>query len=125
MKRGIKSPMNPVRMERIIDSITGGTSAITENIEDYTFSVVIAGPRPGMDVFGVLKEIKKRKPSHQNFQIFVEQPKTSAVLRLGGTAASVSTLPVPEGAGEMKWLDKLRVGGTAAMLSVLPVPELT
>lgn len=68
---------------------------------------------------------KAAEKCNDRFQIFVEQPKTSAVLRLGGTAASVSTLPVPEGAGEMKWLDKLRVGGTAAMLSVLPVPELT
>ena len=122
MKRGVRLPMNPARMEQIIDSMTGGIATITENIDDYTFSVVIVGARPGMDMFGVIKEIKKRKPSHQTFQVFVEQPKASAMLYFGGTAASITTLPIPEVPDSMEWLDMLRAGGAAAILSTVPIP---
>lgn len=123
MKRGVRLPMNPARMEEIINGLTGGSSTITENVEDYTFAVDIDGARPGMDTFGVIKEIKKRKPSHQTFQVFVEQAEASAMLYFGGTAASITTLPVPEAPDGMKWLHTLRTGGGMALVSVLPVPE--
>ena len=78
------------------------------------------------DFFIIYEEIQKVKAGSSRLVClsFTQKPATD-VLHFGGTVSSISTLPVPEGADEIKWLDKLRVGGTAAMLSVLPVPELT
>lgn len=67
----------------------------------------------------------KNLRSHLDSMEYVREAAKPAVLYLGGAFGAQTTLPVPEGADEMKWLDKLRVGGTAALLSVLPVPELT
>lgn len=73
IKRGVRLPMNPARMEEIINGLTGGKTTITENVDDYTFSVMIDNPVLSKDMAGITKEIKKRKPSHQRFTVSVGQ----------------------------------------------------
>lgn len=96
MKRGVRLPMNPTRMEEIINSLAGGSSTITENVEDYTFAVDIDGVSPGADVLRVLKEIKKRKPSHQTFMLFMSAPPIDYKLRLLATSGRISVTRLPE-----------------------------
>lgn len=69
MKQGGRPPMNPARMEVLVSSLTGRKVTVTENTDDYTFSVDIDGTSPNVDMLSVIKEIKKRKPSHQSFDI--------------------------------------------------------
>lgn len=124
MKRGARLPMNPARMEQIVDGLTGGTSAVTENIDDYTFQVTIDGATLGMNTLSVIKEVKRRKPSHQNFIVSVVlQAKKTADIHIGGTFGTQTALPIPEAADGMKWFHTLRAGGGMALVSVLPVPE--
>lgn len=96
MKRGARLPMNPARMEEIINGLTGGASAIEENVEDYTFSVSVDGVTPGTDALAVLREIRKRKPSHQTLMLFMSSPPFEHKLGLLAAAGRISTVRLPE-----------------------------
>ena len=124
-RRRSHAPLNPKRVERILSDLTGREVIVTENVADYTFNVEI---RPGdnvIDIEETVRRLKQIKPSHQTFQVFVEQPKVSATLCFGGAAASITTLPIPEAPEGMKWLDMLRTGGAAAILTTVPIPAQT
>ncbi len=97
IKRGARLPMNPARMERIIDDMTGGQTTVTENVDGYTFSVVVNGAIPGTNLADVVKAIKARKPSHQTLgQATIVCSSTSSVLYIGGTMGTIARIPVPE-----------------------------
>lgn len=86
-KRGIRSPMNPARVEAIIGSMTGKTVECTENVAPYTFAVTIEGAEAGaVDLEEIYKRLYQIKPSHQTFILAskaVEQQQT--VFLAGGT----------------------------------------
>lgn len=67
MKHGVRLPMNPARMEQIVEMMTGYPAQVTENVAPYTFSVDICiGPEYGcIDIGAVLSKLKQVKPSHQ------------------------------------------------------------
>lgn len=67
--------------------------------------------------------LQKRIPAHLALCFLETIPERTTAIHIGGAVSSVSTLPVPEAADNLKWLDKLRMGGTMAIHSVLPVPE--
>lgn len=124
MKRGARLPMNPARMEQIVDGLTGGNTVVTENVDDYTFSVTIDGAASDMNTLNVVKEIKKRKPSHQNFDYaMVVQTKEPAMLWLGGLMTSIIRQPLPVVEDQFKFRDTIRIGGCTAIISTIPVSE--
>lgn len=96
MKRGVRLPMNPARMEEIINGLTGGISEITENVDDYTFAIAVSGVLPGTNAVRVLKEIKKRKPSHQTFMLLMSAPPLEYKLGLLTISGRISTTRLPE-----------------------------
>lgn len=125
MKRGARLPMNPARMEQIVDGLTGGTSTVTENVDDYTFRVSIDGAALGMNTLSVIKEIKRRKPSHQNFDyIVVVRAKKPATLRLGGLMTSVVRFPIPQLADSFRFENTLRTGGHMTSVVRQPIPAV-
>ena len=65
-KRNIRAPMNPARMEAIIQTMTGFPARITENVADYTFSVEVFIGSQNFDYDSILKKLKRIKPSHQD-----------------------------------------------------------
>lgn len=74
IKCGLYSPMNPAKMESVIDQLTDGCTTVVENVADYTFSVIIRETEKNLILNWpeVVGEIKKRKPSHQTFDICCE-----------------------------------------------------
>ena len=126
MKRGDRLPMNPARMEQIVNSLTGGTTTVTENVDDYTFRVAIDGATLGMNMLAVVKEIRRRKPSHQNFDCtVVVRAKKSAHLHVDGTVGSVTRMGVSIGQDmlEPKAPQPLYTGGAVGARQTLSVPE--
>ena len=97
LKRGARLPMNPARIEQIIDDMTGGQTTVSENVDDYTFSVMVDGAMPGTNLAGVVKAIKARKPSHQTLgQAAIVCSSASSVLHIGGIMGVIVRMPVPE-----------------------------
>lgn len=124
MKQSAFLPMNPARMEEIVSGMTGGSAAITENVDDYTFRVTINGPAKGTNTLPAVKEIQKRKPSHQNFDFsVVMRPDEPSTLRLGGTMSAAATLPAPEQQDRFHFRHTLRLGGTMSAITTIPIPE--
>lgn len=125
MKRGARLPMNPARMEQIINDLTGGNTVVTENVDDYTFRVTIDGAALGMNTLAVIKEIKRRKPSHQCFDYsVVVRAKKPATLRLGGLMTSVVRLPIPQVADSYRFESTLRAGGHMTSVIRRPIPAV-
>ena len=126
MKRGARLPMNPARMEQIIDGLTGGTSTVTENVDDYTFRVTINGMAIGKNLSNVIHTIKKNKPSHQNFEFFVIlQAKEPVIIRVGGSMGIHAQISTPSGPDIFDFRTQLHIGGTSGILSAVGIPEDT
>lgn len=124
MKRGARLPMNPARMEQIVDGLTGSTSTVTENVDDYTFRITIDGATLGMNILAVVKEIKQRKPSHQNFDcIVVVRAKKPSVLHMGGAPGSIACIEIPAAADTTSFRSSLHTGGVFGAREAFPVPE--
>ena len=109
----------------VAESFFPGGVRVVEEADKFRVEIRLSwkgeAPADPKQLAAALREIM---PAHLSWGFRVSM-EAEAHLYLGGRMAGQVTLPVPEGADEMKWLDKLRVGGTAALLSVLPVPELT
>lgn len=126
MKRGYRLPMNPARMEQIVNGLTGGDTVVTENVDEYTFSIYIENPSPNMDTIGVLKEVKKRKPSHQNIRmVFITFCRGPILLHVGGRGGIQSALGLPEDTAPPERSGVLYAGGAMSGRTSLPVPEDT
>lgn len=65
-KRNIRAPMNPARVEAIIQTMTGFPARITENVADYTFLIEVFIGSQNFDYDSILKKLKRIKPSHQD-----------------------------------------------------------
>lgn len=126
IKRSERFPMNPARMEAIVNRITNSSSTVTENVEDYTFRVTIDGAVVGMNLLEVLKEIKKRKPSHQNFDcLVIVKAKQPATLQIGSGIGSQVTLGVHPKPDTYDFRRTLYVDLRVCSETVLSVPENT
>lgn len=102
LKRNAREPMNPSKVERIIQTMTGFTAKVTENVADYTFSVEIFSDGSGLDFDTVFSKLKRVKPSHQRMALYIAsdagvqiRPKREAYsfpYRMAGTYPQVNTL---------------------------------
>lgn len=122
MKRGARFPMNPARMEEIIDGLTGGVSAIAEDVEDYTFSVSVDEVVPGTDALSVLKEIQKRKPSHQALMLFMRSPPFEYKLGLLAAFGRISTTRLPEWRMNHDFRAEIKTAGGLGVVSTVTLP---
>lgn len=96
MKQSIALPMNPARMEEIVSGMTGGSTTVTENIDDYTFAVDVQEPGPRADLAEVLKHIKELKPSHQTFELRTTARPQEQTVWLAAIADSLCITTLPE-----------------------------
>lgn len=83
-KRGLREPMNPAKMEQIIEMISGCTAHVTENTAPYTFTVEVeTNPALGaFDFDAVFSKLKRIKPSHLKMEFFLT---ADAGIRIGAT----------------------------------------
>ena len=104
--RNAREPINPAKMERIIQAMTGCPAHVTENVAPYTFTVEIyAGAERGnFDWDMIYTKLKRIKPSHQRMILFmstdveiqIKPARTSYQFpyRLAGTHPQRNTLGV-------------------------------
>lgn len=72
-RQNARSPMNPARIEAIINGMTGMPVTVTENVADYTFLVTIESEGAGsVDIPSITARLRKIKPSHQWFELTIE-----------------------------------------------------
>lgn len=114
-KRGIRSPMNPARVEAIISSMTGKTVECTENVAPYTFSVSIEGAQAGeIDLEEVYKRLYQIKPSHQTFILSSKAVEQQQTVFLGAGFTNIySRRELPELVPEHDFKGEVFLGGGA------------
>ena len=72
LKRNSREPINPKKLERIIQTMTGMEATVTENVAPYTFTVEIHSDGREIDFDAVMPKLKRIKPSHQRMILFLE-----------------------------------------------------
>lgn len=78
-RRGARAPMNPARMEKILSTMTGRAVHVEENVAPYTIRVDIESGGDPLDYTAVTERLKRIKPSHIAFQVFVTAAATIKV----------------------------------------------
>ena len=71
LKRNARDPMNPAKVEYIIQTMTGFSAKVTENVADYTFAVEIFSDGGTLDFDAVYRALKRIKPSHQRMLLYL------------------------------------------------------
>ncbi len=71
LKRNSREPMNPAKVEHIIQTMTGFQAKVTENVADYTFAVEIFSDGSDFDFDAVFSKLKRVKPSHQRMIMYL------------------------------------------------------
>ena len=72
--RALPSPMTPYHLERYLETVTGRSVEVIENIDDYTFGIVITGGEADEPVSmeSLRKHIRKHKPSHMAYELYMQ-----------------------------------------------------
>ena len=72
--RELPRPLSPFRLERYLESITGRTVNVIENVADYTFGVSVTGGDEDdpLDIGALRKYINSHKPSHMACELFMQ-----------------------------------------------------
>lgn len=72
--RELPHPLSPYRLERYLESITGRTVNVIENVADYTFGISITGGDEDdpLDIGALRKYINAHKPSHMAYELFMQ-----------------------------------------------------
>ena len=62
-------PMNPDRLERLVQAMTGCKAEVTENVAPYVFAVRVFydNAAPGFDIRPVIGRIREVRPAHLSF----------------------------------------------------------
>ncbi len=66
-RMGYRAPMNPCKVEKIVESICGRETTVIENVKPYTFEIIIKKADTELDFLLINEHIKKIKPSHLGF----------------------------------------------------------
>ena len=104
LKRNAREPINPAKIEHIIQTMTGLASKVTENVADYTFAVEIFSDGSPIDFDAVFSKLKRIKPSHQAMILYLSATATIQIkpareawkfpYRLAGTYPDTNTVGV-------------------------------
>ncbi len=121
--RSTRSPMNPARVEQIIEGMTGRETTVEEDVAPYTFSVEIEGADSGVDLDAVIARLKKIKPSHQTYELRATHQPEDAVVSVGGAAARYSVTPLPEWVMDHSVNDTITLQASAGSFSQTALPE--
>jgi len=104
LKRNSREPMNPAKIEHIIQTLTGMAAKVTENVAPYTFAVEIFSDGSPIDYDAVFSKLKRIKPSHQAMILYMSTDATVQIkpareaytfpYRLAGTYPDTNTVGV-------------------------------
>ena len=72
IKRGIRSPMNPARIEQILGDMCGRQVEVTENVAPYAFQVTVYAGDTTVDFGAIFQRLRRIKPSHQRAVLIFE-----------------------------------------------------
>lgn len=70
-KRNTREPFNPAKVEQIIQTMTGCTAHVTEDVAPYTFKVEIIPGGSDFDFDAVFQKLRRIKPSHQRMVMYL------------------------------------------------------
>lgn len=94
LKRNSRDPMNPAKIEHIIQTLTGMAAKVTEDVAPYTASMEISDDGSGAVHFGdVLRSIRRIKPSHIAIAVTINST-AELILYSGCTVAACETVTV-------------------------------
>ena len=74
------APINPEVIRRGVAAYTGAEVEIRENVAPYTFEVVINPSDKPLNYLGVRRYVRRIKPSHLSFDVFLETPVTISIM---------------------------------------------
>lgn len=123
-KRDIRAPMNPRRVEIIVEGLTGRHTTVEEDVADYTFSVTIEDADGTLNIAEVIARLKKIKPSHQNFLLNLIDPPQELIIGFAGSALSFSVTELPEWKIDYNFEQTIRTAGIFSSSSTTRLPEL-
>ena len=80
--RALPSPMTPYRLEQYLESVTGRTVQVIENVADYTFGIIITGGEDDQPISmeSLRSHIRRHKPSHMAYELTM-QAETEIAIR--------------------------------------------
>lgn len=90
LKRSARPPMNPARLESIIEAITGKTAQVNEHIGAYTFELRFSAAS-GEHIRQIREMVNRLKPSHLSYNMVNTQYHTVGYY-LGGCVARRKSL---------------------------------
>lgn len=123
-KRGAREPMNPAKLERYIETLTGAPARIIEDVDPYTFQVDITTGEYAVDLRALYEYIRRIKPSHQAIQLTTSHETMEDTIRLAGAMMIYSTTILPE-LPEVHAFDEMaHYGGAAGEFSETRLTEL-
>jgi len=72
--RALPSPMTPYRLEKYLETVTGRTVEVIENVDDYTFGIIITGGDDDapMSLESLRSHIRRHKPSHMAYDLTMQ-----------------------------------------------------
>jgi len=104
LKRNSREPINPAKIEHIVQTMTGLPARCTENVADYTFAVEIISDGRPIDFDAVFSKLKRIKPSHQAMILYLSGATTIQIkpasaawkfpYRMAGTYPDTNTVGV-------------------------------
>lgn len=72
--RALPHPMSPYMLEQYLESLTGRTVHVIENVDDYTFGIIITGGENDatMSLETLRSHIRRHKPSHMAYDLTMQ-----------------------------------------------------
>jgi hypothetical protein len=66
--------MSPYQLEQYLESVTGRTVQVIENVDDYTFGIIITGGDDDapMSLESLCSHIRRHKPSHMAYDLTMQ-----------------------------------------------------
>ena len=119
------APVNPARLEEILQHLTGCPVTVTENIAPYTFQAALHIVAPGtVNYDAVYKKIRQIKPSHQSVTLCIQFRTADIPLHIGVIAGLRTTIPIPQVRDDLSISEAVRMGGTPELIHSAAVPEI-
>ena len=121
-KRTNRAPMNPRRVEIIVEGMTGKHTTVEENVDDYTFSVTLDDVAGDVDIEALIERLKRIKPSHQNLFIDLRERPEDTALTIAGSTTSFSMTELPEWRMDYDFKQTITAAGIFGSVSTTALP---
>lgn len=71
-RKSHRTAVNPVRLERLVEAMTGCRARVTENTAPYTFTLEVESEDPAaIDTRTLTERLRRVKPAHQQMELYL------------------------------------------------------